>query len=41
MADLSSDLVSPASPVYERLKRVISPPEWATFADDVDAILEL
>ena len=24
-----------------RVKRVIPPPEWATFADDVDAILEL
>ena len=27
--------------LYERVKRVIPPPEWATFAEDVDAILEL
>ena len=31
----------PHRPLYERVKRVIPPPEWATFADDVDAILEL
>src|SRR4051795_3135528 len=41
MANLSSSALVRTAPVYERLKRVIPPPEWATFADDVDAILEL
>ena len=41
MASLNSDVLARTSPVYERVKRVIPPPEWATFADDVDAILEL
>jgi quinolinate synthase len=41
MASLSSDALARTSPIYERVKRVIPPPEWATFADDVDAILEL
>src|SRR5712671_7205217 len=41
MASPSSDVLARTSPVYERVKRVIPPPEWATFADDVDAILEL
>lgn len=29
------------APLYERVRRVIPPVEWPTFADDVDAILEL
>src|SRR5882724_4172735 len=41
MASLDSNALARTAPVYERLKRVIPPPEWATFADDVDAILEL
>jgi len=41
MAHLDSSALARTAPVYERLKRVIPPPEWATFADDVDAILEL
>src|SRR5437764_4418349 len=41
MARLDSSALARTAPVYERLKRVIPPPEWATFADDVDAILEL
>src|SRR5881394_3646505 len=41
MASLNSDILARISPFYERVKRVIPPPEWATFADDVDAILEL
>ena len=41
MADLQFNSLALPSPVYERVKRVIPPPEWATFADDVDAILEL
>jgi quinolinate synthase len=30
-----------AASLYDRVRRVIPPPEWATFAADVDAILEL
>ena len=41
MASLSSDALARTSPLYERVKRVIPPPEWATFAGDVDAILDL
>jgi quinolinate synthase len=41
MVNLGSDTLARISPIYERVKRVIPPPEWATFADDVDAILEL
>src|ERR1700716_3341120 len=41
MANLSSDALARISPLYERVKRVIPPLEWATFAEDVDAILEL
>src|SRR6478735_2799762 len=40
MVNLGSDTLARISPIYERVKRVIPPPEWATF-DDVDAILEL
>jgi quinolinate synthase len=32
---------APSSALYDRVKRVIPPFEWATFADDVDAILDL
>jgi quinolinate synthase len=41
MARLDTDTLARTSPLYERVKRVIPPPEWATFADDVDAILAL
>ena len=41
MVNLGSDTLARISPIYERVKRVIPPPEWATFADDVDAILAL
>jgi quinolinate synthase len=41
MASLTSSAFARTAAVYERVKRVIPPPEWATFADDVDAILEL
>jgi quinolinate synthase len=41
MAHPQSDALARISPIYDRVKRVIPPPEWATFADDVDAILEL
>src|SRR4029079_9856453 len=41
MANLSSAALVRSAKLYDRVKRVIPPPEWATFADDVDAILEL
>src|SRR6266536_2043700 len=41
MADLNSAALARVSPLYDRVKRVIPPPEWAVFAEDVDAILEL
>ena len=41
MADLQATALARTDPLYERLKRVISPPEWAVFAEDVDAILAL
>src|SRR6185369_7221238 len=41
MASLSSAALARTAPLYDRVKRVIPPPEWATFADDVDAILDL
>src|SRR6185369_10405961 len=41
MADLHTAALARTDQLYERVKRVIPPPEWATFAGDVDAILEL
>src|SRR6185503_5547756 len=41
MANLSSAALARSARLYDRVKRVIPPPEWATFAEDVDAILEL
>jgi len=41
MADLQTLARPRTEQIYERVKRVISPPEWATFASDVDAILDL
>src|SRR3984893_3385873 len=41
MADLHAATLARTEQLYERVKRVISPPEWATFAGDVDGILEL
>src|SRR4030081_2430298 len=41
MASLNSNALARTAAVYDRVKRVIPPLEWATFADDVDAILEL
>ena len=41
MANLSSTARARSAELYDRVKRVIPPPEWATFAEDVDAILEL
>ncbi|XUM20673.1 quinolinate synthase NadA [Bradyrhizobium oligotrophicum S58] len=41
MADLVLPAVSPNASLAERLRRVIPPPEWAVFEDDVEAILVL
>jgi len=41
MAELSSPAVASTSRLAERLKRVIPPPEWAVFEEDVEAILAL
>jgi quinolinate synthase len=41
MATLNTELLARTAPLYERVKRVIPPFEWATFAGDVDAILDL
>ena len=41
MANLSFAALARSATLYDRVKRVIPPPEWATFAEDVDAILEL
>ena len=35
MADLDTEILSRTAPLYERVKRVIPPFEWATFAEDV------
>jgi len=37
----SAGATAPSAALYERVRRVIPPMEWASFADDVDAILEL
>src|SRR3979409_1594254 len=41
MAAIDTGALARTAPLYDRVKRVIPPLEWATFADDVDAILEL
>lgn len=41
MADVQTLPRPRTDQLYERVKRVISPPEWATFAGDVEAILDL
>ncbi|WP_315740317.1 MULTISPECIES: quinolinate synthase NadA [unclassified Bradyrhizobium] len=41
MAELVLPAVAPNTPLAERLRRVIPPPEWAVFEDDVEAILAL
>ena len=35
------DALSHVDPLYDRVRRVIPPAEWAGFTDDIDAILEL
>ncbi|MGJ5179511.1 quinolinate synthase NadA [Bradyrhizobium oligotrophicum] len=41
MAELVLPAIASSSPRFERLRRVIPPPEWAVFEDDVEAILAL
>src|ERR1700741_4245335 len=41
MANPDTAVLTRTAPLYERVKRVIPPFEWATFAEDVDAILDL
>src|SRR5437867_12410279 len=41
MANLNSTARARSAELYDRVKRVIPPPERATFAEYVDAILEL
>jgi quinolinate synthase len=41
MAAPSSSALARTAPLYDRVKRVIPPFEWAAFANDVDAILDL
>lgn len=41
MADYNAPALARTAQLYDRVKRVIPPFEWATFADDVDAILGL
>ena len=41
MADLSPATLARSAALYDRVKRVIPPPEWPAYAEDVDAILEL
>src|SRR5438876_555494 len=41
MANLSSTAIARSAELYDRVQRVIPPPEWATFPQDVDDILEL
>src|SRR5712664_1229324 len=41
MAEINSGALARTAPLYDRVKRVIPPLEWAVFADDVDAILDL
>src|SRR3569833_258286 len=41
MANTNTDTRNRSAQLYDRVRRVIPPPEWATFAEDVDAILEL
>src|SRR6266513_6307090 len=41
MVQIDTGALARTAPLYDRVKRVIPPLEWATFADDVDAILEL
>jgi quinolinate synthase len=39
--NIAADTISRTAPLYDRVRRVIPPMEWAGFADDIDAILRL
>jgi quinolinate synthase len=41
MIEIQLSALARTAPLYDRVKRVIPPLEWATFAEDVEAILEL
>src|ERR1700761_929137 len=41
MANPDTAVLTRTAPSYARVKRALPPPEWAVFAEDVDAILEL
>src|SRR5437899_10995750 len=41
MVEIDSGALARTAPLYDRVKRVIPPLEWAVFAEDVDAILDL
>jgi quinolinate synthase len=38
---LTAEALTRTAEIYDRVKRVIPPMEWASFADDIDAILRL
>ena len=37
----NSTAIARTAPLYERVRSVIPPIEWPTFAEDIDAIVEL
>jgi len=41
MTEFQPSALARTASFYDRVKRVIPPPEWVTFAEDVEAILEL
>ena len=41
LLQVPSEVLARTAPLYERVRRVIPPPEWPAFAADIDAILEL
>src|SRR5712672_3973908 len=41
MAEIDSGALARTAPLYDRVKRVIPPLEWAILSKDIDAILEL
>ena len=41
LSQVPSEVLARTAPLYERVKRVIPPPEWPAFAGDIDATLSL
>src|SRR5947207_13226697 len=41
LSQVLPEVLARTAPLYERVRRVIPPPEWPAFATDVDAILDL